>query len=242
MRDFVQSNKDHMMSRKMNESTSYGYDIMSFMSTANDARDYTTTNKDEASTAMYFLSSKQNIKDFQMTYYNFLSFNEKPTTNALGSYGLSGFNENLTIDPLPNYVNNSVIYENEMSSAFLYAKICIYFIIVIIGLFGNSFSFLIVVKQGLVKSGVWVYIASLAITDSIALIMYAITEFSKPPVNLLSNMPNSNAIMCKAMTSFGYLWALMSNYIACFMTIERCIIILNPYRVPPGQKQATLQC
>ncbi len=112
--------------------------------------------------------------------------------------------------------------------------------LIIVGLVANCLSFLVIVRQGLIKSGIWVYLATLAITDSLALIMGVAYEYSKPPINLFGNLQNNSDIICKFLTSFAYLWSLMSNYIISFMSVERCVIIVNPYRVPTGQKQATI--
>ncbi len=219
--DFVQSNEDYILSKQINESYNLGYVTMLF--TQKDGGSNRTEFNDRTSTATYFTTSKQNVNDFPMTYYNSSGFTENPSTKS----------------PL-YFSNNSVIYQDEISNSFMYIKLSISLMVLIIGLVANSLSFLIIVKQGLIKSGVWVYIASLAVTDNLALIMSFFYGFSGPPFNILGDIPNSNNIFCKTLSSFGYLWALMSNYIVSFMTIQRCMLIVNPYRVPPGQRQAII--
>ncbi len=117
----------------------------------------------------------------------------------------------------------------------------LFLILAFVGLCCNSLSFLIVVKQGLIKSGIWVYVACLALTDNMAIIMECINIFSKhAPYNFLGDIFATNVIICKILTSFSYLWSMISNYILCLMTTERCVLVLRPFKSPPGQKQALI--
>ncbi len=242
LRDLVQSKENY--SRKMNESDYglYGYGTMTFMRRKSEGRYEATANKDGTTTAMYFTNFKSSTQAFKKTYYDFSDFNETLTTkqNAneikMTHYDFSDFNEMLTTVAQPIFIHNY----NEAFSVLIYVKICVAITMLIIGLVANGLSFLIIVRQGLIQSGVWVYLASLAITDSLALITTSTSEFAKPPVSLLGNILNSNAIACKATMSLNYLWSLISNYIVSCMAIERCIIILNPYKIPPGPKKAAI--
>ena len=212
---FVRPNKDHILPKNMNESYNLGYGIMTYIPKNGD------NNEIETSTSTYFKSSTQNANNFSMTIYNLSSVNNIPTTKPYSDY-----------NPISN--------QHKLSDTFLYIKSGIALVLIIVGLVGNCLSFLIIVRQGLIKSGIWVYLATLAITDSLALITGAAYEFSKPPFNIFGNLQNNSDIFCKFLLSFGYIWSLMNNYILSFMSVERCVIIVNPYRVPPGQKRATI--
>ncbi len=242
IRDIVQCKENY--SRKINESDygQYGYGTMTFMDRKNGGRYHGTAYKGGTSTAMYYTSFELSGQDFKKTYHDFSDFNEALTTNQnakefkMTHYGFSDSNEQFTTSTQPNFIHNY----NEVFNVFIYVKISVALTMLLIGLVANGLSFLIIVKQGLIQSGVWVYIASLAISDSLALTTSLISEFSKPPVNLLGNILNSNNIACKATISMNYLWSLISNYIVSCMAIERCLIILNPYKVPPGPRKAAV--
>ena len=216
MGDFVKPNKHHNLNKSITINESYNINL-GYGTTYSNGEDQFN---EETSTANYFKSSTKNINNFSMTIYQVSTVDNVPTTKSHFDY---------------NFTTNLI----EVSDTFLYIKSGMALVLLIVGLLANGLSFLIIVQQGLIKSGIWVYLAALACTDSLALIMGCIHEFSKPPVYIFGNIQNNNDIFCKFFTSFSYLWTLMSNYIISFMSIERCIIILNPYKVPPGQKRAT---
>ncbi len=178
----------------------------------------------------------ENPKTVTPTHFTILTKNVNNHSMIL--YDFSSSNDTSSTQPYPSF--NLVPYQPEISDGFMYFKIGIALLLIIIGLVANSFSFLIIVKQGLIQSGVWLYLATLAITDSLALIMIGIYDFSKPPFNILGNMQNNNDILCKFLANFAYLWSFVSNYIVTFMSVERALVITNPYRVPPGQKRAAI--
>ncbi len=153
MGDFVTGKEDHILTRKMNESYSHGYGTMLF--TENVGEYYRNDFSARISVSTHFTTPKQdNNKSPVMMYKSF------------------GFEEFSTAKSLPSLENNPAIDQlDEQFNAFVYFKICLFIIILIVGLLANSFSFLIIVKQGLIKSGVWVYLAALSISDSLAIIM-----------------------------------------------------------------------
>ncbi len=241
IRDLVQSKENH--SRKMNESDygQYGYGTMTFRRRKNNGRYQAAAYNGGTSTAMYFTSFELSAQDFTKTYYDFLDFNETLTTKQNAkefemTHDFSNFNEKLTTSDQPIFVHN----HNEVFNVFIYVKIFVAITMLLFGLVVNGLSFLIILRQGLIQSGFWVYLASLAITDSLALTTACVSEFSKPPVNLLGNILNSNNIVCKATMSLSSLWSLISNYVVSCMAIERCVIILNPYKTPAGPKKAVI--
>ena len=99
------------------------------------------------------------------------------------------------------------------------------------------FSLIVIVKQGLIKSGVWTFIASLSISDNLTIITFYLYEFSKSPANFFGFLSNTN-FTCKLFTSAQYIFGTMSIYFLVFMTCERAVLILRPYRQPTSQKQA----
>ena len=132
--------------------------------------------------------------------------------------------------------NNNIDY----SDTFYYTKISVTLTIGISGLITNSLSILIIINQGLINSGVWVYLTGMAIFDNIAIIVNFIYNYSKPPANFLWSIPMINDISCKIMSLFSHCFSGISYYLLGFMTVERAILIFNPYRTPPSQKQAII--
>ncbi len=110
------------------------------------------------------------------------------------------------------------------------------------GLIFNSLSFLIIVKQGLINAGIWVYIACLSLVDNMVIIMMTIKLFSRnAPYDFIGDAFIVNNILCKFLTSAAYLCSTLSYYIMCLMTVERCVQILRPFKTPTGQKQAVIK-
>ena len=135
---------------------------------------------------------------------------------------------------------DNIIDTQKYSKLFINVKIAIFTTGVLVGILANLFSLLIVIKQGLIKSGVWVYIAALSISDSFTLIGWYIYEFSKEPVNYFWGAVTYNNLMCKLIVLFSYWPGAVSIYILAFLTVERAVLVWNPYRQPRTQKQAIL--
>ncbi len=107
----------------------------------------------------------------------------------------------------------------------------------------NTFSFLIITQQGLIKRGIWVYIAALAFCDNVAIIIDSlgmINEFSDNPEGYLEDFKANSEVLCKLLYFlFIVPWA-TGHYLLAIMSCERCLLILNPYRTPPSPKRALL--
>ncbi len=116
-----------------------------------------------------------------------------------------------------------------------------FLILALIGFFSNGLSFLIIVNQGLINAGIWVYIACLSLVDNLAIIMACITILSKDaPFDFISDVFITSDYACKLLTIFEVIWSLLSLYIMCLMTVERCILVLKPFKSPTGQKRAII--
>ncbi len=105
----------------------------------------------------------------------------------------------------------------------------VWLVLAISGLLTNTLSFLIILKQNLIRSDVWVYIASLSITDNLAIICSCLIFL---PTAII------NEILCKVTPSLSYVWSMISYYILRAMSMERAILILRPYKTLSGQKHA----
>ncbi len=109
-----------------------------------------------------------------------------------------------------------------------------------IGFLTNLLSFSIIVKQGLIKSGVWVYFAAISVNDNLNIIWMFVANFSTEPFHILGEIITKNEFSCKLLNSGAYFWGVIGVYILAIMSCERCIIMINPYRKPPSQKRAII--
>ncbi len=110
--------------------------------------------------------------------------------------------------------------------------------LIIVGLLSNAMSLVIILKQGMTKIGVWIYVASLSLADNFVLIMMFVFQFSREPVNYLGQMDTSSDFFCKFLTSCTYISVVMSNNILSVMSCERFLIIWNPYKARPSRNMA----
>ena len=151
-----------------------------------------------------------------------------------------------TSDPLNNsdpssggraeFYNN--IHVEKYSETLIWAKTGSTISLKILGLVGNSLSILVTIKQGLIRTGVWVHIMCLAISDNCVLVMSMLMEFSMEPVNYWGHFLNNNNLICKLFYTCFPIFVATSHTILAFMTISRSIMIVNPYKKPAGQKMA----
>ena len=110
--------------------------------------------------------------------------------------------------------------------------------LIAVGLLSNTMSLVIILKQGMTKVGVWIYVASLSLADNFVLIMMFIFQFSREPVNYLGQMDTKSDFLCKFLTSCTYISVVLSNNILSVMSCERFLIIWNPYKPRPSRNMA----
>ncbi len=159
-------------------------------------------------------------------YYQILNKDSKVSTEM---YQTFHYYESLSKQSSKNFTTNG--HPNDLSMNLIGV---IWLTLVICGLLTNTLSFLIIYRQNLLRSLFWVYIASLSITDNLAIICHSFYLF------LLRDFMATDDIICKISVSLAYVWSMISYYILCAMSIERAILILRPYKILPGQKHAIL--
>ncbi len=116
-------------------------------------------------------------------------------------------------------------------------------IVRIVGLVCNTLSFLIIMRQGLIKMGVWVYIASLSLCDNFSIIIDSLNmlnEFSSEPIGYLDNLTANSEVFCKLHSILFVIPLVTGNYLLAIMSCERAGLILNPYKIPSSPKKALL--
>ena len=131
-------------------------------------------------------------------------------------------------------------HENSMdkySDTLMHGRTGSIIFLIILGLAGNSLTILVTIKQRLIKTAVWVHIMCLAISDNCVLLGHFLYEFSKEPVNYWGHFLNSNHFICKLYFTCYTIFFVASHNILAFMTIQRSITIINPYKETPGQKR-----
>ncbi len=100
-----------------------------------------------------------------------------------------------------------------------------------LGLAANSCAFIVVVKSNIIKISTGVYLAFLAVFDNLSLFMYLLRTFS--------DLHTLSSLACKVINAAHLSMLTISCNILVTMTIERCHIIINPYKPNPTRKQAT---
>ena len=139
----------------------------------------------------------------------------------------------------PAMSNDDEDSEHKISNLFIKAKTFVISTMFVIST-ANTFSLIVIIKQGLIDSGVWTFIACLSISDNLTIITFYLYEFSKSPVNFFDFLSKTTNFTCKLFISTQYIFGTMSVYFLVFMTCERAVLILRPYRQPTSQKQAII--
>ncbi len=110
-----------------------------------------------------------------------------------------------------------------------------------VGFVCNTLSFLIITRQGLVKMGVWVYIAALALCDNFFIIIDSLNMLNEFSNDLyLDNFKANSEVFCKLHFIVLYVPLVTGNYLLAIMTCERAGLILNPYKIPSSPRRALL--
>ena len=78
-----------------------------------------------------------------------------------------------------------------------------------VGFLSNLLSFSIIVKQGLIKSGVWVYFAAISVNDNLNIIWMFVANFSTEPFHILGEIITRNEFSCKLLNSGAYFWGVI---------------------------------
>ena len=127
---------------------------------------------------------------------------------------------------------------NDYSETFINVKLISMVVIVILGVLFNTCSLVIIIKQDLIKMGIWCYIACLSICDNFVLVMWLVFEISREPVNYIGKYLDNSYIFCKFVYIAYAVPLVASNNILACLTIERALTVIKPYRQPPNQKHA----
>ncbi len=101
-----------------------------------------------------------------------------------------------------------------------------------IGLGANSCALLVLLKSSIIKSTTGIYLSFLAVFDNLVLVTQLVYSFSH--VVHLSNFA------CKLFWMLRIPVVTISNHIVVTMTIEKCYVLVNPYKTKPTRKQALI--
>ncbi|ESO90968.1 hypothetical protein LOTGIDRAFT_122346, partial [Lottia gigantea] len=101
-------------------------------------------------------------------------------------------------------------------------------ILIILGTFGNLFSFIILRRRPMLKVSTYFYLASLAIADSlvlyIGLLRMWINELTGIDAQDLTNW------LCKLTCVLGYVCSDFSVWLIIAVTVERYIVVCHPFK------------
>ncbi len=99
-----------------------------------------------------------------------------------------------------------------------------------IGLGANSCAFFVLLKSSIDKSTTRIYLTFLAVFDGLVLATQLIFSFS--------DVINRSIIACKLFWMVRVPVITISCYILVIMTVEKCYVLVNTYKVKPTRKQA----
>ena len=99
-----------------------------------------------------------------------------------------------------------------------------------LGLGANTCAFFVLLKSSIIKSTTGIYLTFLSVFDNLVLITQLLHAFSD-----ISNVSN---VACKLFWIVRTAVLTISNHIVVTMTIEKCYILVNPYKPKPTRKQA----
>ncbi len=221
VKDTITSKADTITNRSKDTTTNKAEDI-----TTNEAKDTITTKAEDIITKKLEDTTNNKAKD--------------TTTNKAKDTITSRGNDNdyhATDQPLQQGTLN-IEAGQSYSNMVMTIKTIYTSTINTVGVISNTLSVVIIIKQDLIKSGVWVYIASLAIVDNVGIIYYQVVNFSRDPINYLGDFITISEFSCKLNSLLIYFPMVTSHYILAIMTIQRSIIITNPYKIAPGQRHA----
>ena len=97
-------------------------------------------------------------------------------------------------------------------------------VILTTGIIANAISFLIIVKSDFRKSSIGIYLAGLALFDSLVLIVTSVNTFLA-----IASYFHTTKIFCKMYFVLIFVGNFVSAWILTATTCERCYIITNPY-------------
>ena len=101
-------------------------------------------------------------------------------------------------------------------------------IIVVLGTFGNVFSFIILRRRAMVKVSSYHYLASLAVADTLVLYIGLLRLWLGELTG--SDFHDSSDWVCKLTVSFGYTASDLSVWLIIAVTVERYIVVCFPLR------------
>ena len=101
-------------------------------------------------------------------------------------------------------------------------------IIIVLGTFGNVFSFIILRRRAMVKVSSYHYLASLAVADSLVLYIGLLRLWLGELTGM--DFHDSSNWVCKLTVSFGYTASDLSVWLIIAVTVERYIVVCFPLK------------
>ena len=101
-------------------------------------------------------------------------------------------------------------------------------IIIVLGTFGNVFSFIILRRRAMVKVSSYHYLASLAVADTLVLYIGLLRLWLGELTG--SDFHDSSDWVCKLTVSFGYTASDLSVWLIIAVTVERYIVVCFPLK------------
>ncbi len=99
-----------------------------------------------------------------------------------------------------------------------------------VGLGANSCTLLVLLKSSIIKTTTGIYLTFLSVYDNLVLVAHLLYVFSE--------IFQKSNLACKLMSMTLVSVQIISCHILVTMTIEKCYVLVNPYKPKPTQKQA----
>ncbi|PVD21427.1 hypothetical protein C0Q70_19600 [Pomacea canaliculata] len=101
-------------------------------------------------------------------------------------------------------------------------------VLIVLGTLGNIVSFIVLRRRAMCKVSSYLYLASLAVADSLVLYIGLLRLWLIELIEV--DFHNSSDWVCKLMVSFGYIASDLSVWMIIAVTVERYIVVCFPLR------------
>ena len=108
----------------------------------------------------------------------------------------------------------------------------------VIGIITNSLSFVLVMRKRFRRTTIGVYLATLAVFDTLSLIVIFILALETEPLSYKTS--SYSDALCKILNVGAYVFIPISAYVIAVLSCERCYVTANPYKPKPTHKHAII--
>ena len=158
-----------------------------------------------------------------------MSDKSNDTTLVITSAGVSEQTQHSTYEAYINDLLTDNSIDSTSASHSLTVNV-IFILICIIGLMGNSCALLVITKSSIIQITTGVYLAFISVFDNLAIASNLVYRYS--------TVVNQGSASCKATVALIYSSMTVSIYLILAMNIDRCYVMVFPYKPNPSPMSA----